>query len=130
MFSECPSFFLLFVYNDGALNLRLHVVALPVSVTMSSPAKSTKNLHMSGQDFLALVLQSSNSFNLNAFFNFSAVYFLLVTRSVVNCCIYGPCVPRGCLVYARIFFRLKSSNCFPVKTHVFGMSFIFSNFCL
>ena len=35
MFSECPSFLVLFVYNGGALNFHLHVVALSVSVTMS-----------------------------------------------------------------------------------------------
>ena len=27
-----------------------------------------------------------------------------------------------------IFFGLKFSNCFPVKTHVFGRSFIFCTF--
>ena len=30
MFSECPSFFVLFGYNHGALNLHLHVVAVIV----------------------------------------------------------------------------------------------------
>ena len=70
MFSECPSFFLLFVYNDGALILHRHVVALPVWVTMSWPTKSTYKLNMSGLDFLALVLQSSNSFDMNTFSSF------------------------------------------------------------
>ena len=28
------------------------------------------------------------------------------------------------------FFRLKSLNCFPVKTHVFGKPFVFCTFCL
>ena len=35
IFSEGPSFFGIFVCNYGALNLRLHVVALLASVTMS-----------------------------------------------------------------------------------------------
>ena len=35
-----PSFFVLFVCNHGALNLRVHVVALPASMTMSGPAKN------------------------------------------------------------------------------------------
>ena len=65
MFSECPSFFVLLVYNDGALNLHLHVVALPASVTMFCSAKTTQKLNMSGLDFLALVLRSSNSFDMN-----------------------------------------------------------------
>ena len=41
IFSEGPSFFVIFVCNYGALNLRLHVVALLASVTMSWPAKTT-----------------------------------------------------------------------------------------
>ena len=95
------------------------MVLLPVSVTMSWPTKSTKKLNMSGYDFLALVLQSSNSFNQNVFFFiFSAVYFFLVTRSVVNCCIQRLCAPRGCLVNARSVFRffpLNYSNFFPLS---------------
>ena len=35
MFSGCPSFFVLFVCIDEVLNLHLHVVALPASVTSS-----------------------------------------------------------------------------------------------
>ena len=41
MISKGPSCFVLFVYNDGAFNLHLHVVALPASVTLSCPTKST-----------------------------------------------------------------------------------------
>ena len=41
MFLEGPSFFLLFVYDDEALIMNLHVVALPVSVTMSWSGKTT-----------------------------------------------------------------------------------------
>ena len=50
--------FLYLVCNDEALNLRLHVVALLASVTMSWPAKTTEKLNKSGLDCLALVLQT------------------------------------------------------------------------
>ena len=63
---------------------------------------------------------------------FCWVEFLLVTSSIFICCIKGPCLSRSCLVWARnvFFFRLKSLNCFPVKTHVFGKPFVFCTFCL
>ena len=66
------------------------------------------------------------------FFKFCWVQFFLVTRPIFICCIYGPCFSGSCLDWARIvfFFRLKSSNCFPVKTHVFGRPFFFCTFCL
>ena len=41
IFSKGNSFFVLFVCFDRALNLQLHLVALPVSMTMSWPTKST-----------------------------------------------------------------------------------------
>ena len=63
------------------------------------------------------------------FFKFCLVYFLLFTNALFNWRFQGPCVP---LVFWKMennilvhFFRLKSSNCFPVKTQVFGISFIF-----
>ena len=76
MFSGGPSFFVHFVGNDGALNLRLHVLALSASLTMSRPAKITTKLNMSGLDFSVPVLQSSNSFDLIAFFQvlFSSLF--------------------------------------------------------
>ena len=61
-------FFVLFVSNYGALNLRLPVVALSKSVTMSGPARTFLNLNMSRLHFLVLVLQVSNSFDLNTLF--------------------------------------------------------------
>ena len=67
-FSEGPPIFALFVCNDGALILRLHVIAVPASLTLSLPAKTTKKLNMSGLDFSVLVLQRSNSFYLEAIF--------------------------------------------------------------
>ena len=75
-------------------------------------------MNMSGFAFLVLVLQTSNSFNLNASFNSSSVYFFLVIRSIFNCCcLQGSCVSRRCLFEAGIvfLFRLKSSNCFSEK---------------
>ena len=68
-------------FTDWVLNLRLCVVALPASVTMSWSAETTKKLNRSGLDFLVLVLQNSNSFNLNAFFSFASVNFFLATCS-------------------------------------------------
>ena len=45
-------------------------------------------VNTSGLDFLALVLQSSNSFDLNVlFFKFCLVYFSLFTKAIFNCCI-------------------------------------------
>ena len=69
MFSKDSTSFVLLVFNDGALNLHLHVVALLASLKLSWPAKTTKKLNMSGLDFLVLVLQSPNSFFLNTFFS-------------------------------------------------------------
>ena len=63
MFSEGLSIFV-FVFNDGALNLLRHVVELSLSVTMWRAAETKQKLSMSRLDFLVLVLQSSNSFDL------------------------------------------------------------------
>ena len=67
MVSKGSSFFVHFVGNDGRLKLRLHVVAPPASVAMSKPAKATWKFNISGFDFSVLVLQNSNSSDLNAF---------------------------------------------------------------
>ena len=71
MFSESPSFFVLSIGNYGALSLRLLVVALSESVTMSEPARTLLNLNMSTLHFLVLVLQISNSFDLISLFFFT-----------------------------------------------------------
>ena len=76
--------FCTFVWNDASLNFRLQVVTLPASLTLSWPAKTAKKSNMSGVDFLPLVLQSSNSFDLKAFFKIWLVYILLITRSLFN----------------------------------------------
>ena len=67
MFSEGLSFFV-FAFDDGVFTLIRHVVELSLSVTMSRAAESKKKLSMSRLDFLGLVLQNSNSFDLNSFF--------------------------------------------------------------
>ena len=69
MFSEGHSFFVIFLCNYEAVNLRLHVVALLASVIVSWPAKTTKKFNASRIDLLLLVRQNSNSFDLNAFFS-------------------------------------------------------------
>ena len=46
MFFEDPSIFVCFLYNDEALILRLHVVALQVSVIVATPAKIAQKLEM------------------------------------------------------------------------------------
>ena len=72
-----PSFFVRSVCYNGALELRLHVIALPASLDMSWLAEITKKLKRSWLDFLVLVLQRPNSFILNASFNFASVNFFL-----------------------------------------------------
>ena len=76
--------FYTFVCRHGALHLRLRMVALPASVTMSRPAKITSKLNMSGLDFLLLVLQSSNSFDLKAFFQVLFSLIHIACRRNVN----------------------------------------------
>ena len=68
LFSVGLSFFVPFVCNDASLNFRLHVVTLLASLTLSWPAKATWKMNKSGLDSLPLVLQSSNSFDLETFF--------------------------------------------------------------
>ena len=91
-------------------------------------------VNTSGLDFLAAVLQSFNSFDLNVFFS-SFVYF-------ISYCLQRPdsiVVLRGRAFYGvnwsrlkvfLIFFGLKSSNGFHVETHIFRRSFFFCYFCL
>ena len=71
-------FFVLFVGNYGALNLHLPVVALSESVTMSGPARTLLNLNMSRLQFLILVLQVFNSFDLISLF-FHVLFSLIFT---------------------------------------------------
>ena len=70
-------------------------------------------LNSSLAKFLILVLQSSNSLNLNAFFNFASIYFFLLTWSMFSFCLWGLvfllfCSP--CQDGNFWFFCLKSSN--------------------
>ena len=58
----------------------------------------------------------------------------MFTRAIFSWLLQSSGVPLGFLKGQNnvfvLFFRLKTSNCFPVKTHVFGMAFIFCTFCL
>ena len=88
---------------------------------------------MSRLEFLILVLQSCNCFDVISFF-FSFVQF-------ISYCLRRPCsidVFRV-LVFLWVFlkgreqcfcsfYRTKSSNCFAVKTHVFKRSFSVNTF--
>ena len=90
---------------------------------------------MSGLDFLALVLQSSNSFDMKAFFQVLFSLLLSAHKGDIHLMALGSWCPTGVFGRSRekcflFFFLLKSSNCFPIKTHVFGMSFIICTLCL
>ena len=106
--------FCTFVCNHGALFLRLHVVALPASVTMSWPAKTTWKLNRSRLGFLVLVLQNSNNFN-QCFFQICFSFLLpgyMVHFVGVMCFL--------CFVFRGKtgifdFFGLKSSNGYLMK---------------
>ena len=74
---------------------------------------------MSRLDFLVLVLQSSNSFNLNAFFNFVSIFFILAARFMFSFCLWGLAGPLFCSPCQDwkfcFFFVLKSSNGYSIK---------------
>ena len=90
--------FCAFCWFLGVLKLHLHVGALPASMIMSWPAKTASKLNMSGLDFVAPVLQSSNSFDHKLFFKFCLVY---------------------CICEFEFFDSYKSNNVF------FALPFIF-----
>ena len=92
---------------------------------------------MSRLDFLVLVLQSSNSFDLNAFFQvlFSLVltsykgHIRTVCKGNVNFCFQKLCVQLFFSAMSRVFFcyffRSETSNGFPVKSMFLeGLSFL------
>ena len=89
---------------------------------------------MSGLDFLVLVLQKSNSFELNSFFfqlflglflpDYNGDLQLLALRSWSLTGFFSKVENK----VSDLFFCVKSSNCFPVKTHVFARSFSFCTF--
>ena len=82
---------------------------------------------MSGLDFLVLVLQRSNNFHLNAFFQVLFRLYLNVYKVHIQLLYLGAVCSTGLFDQAKsFFFHRKSSFCFPLKSHVFGMSFIFS----
>ena len=89
-------------------------------------------LNISGLDFLALVFQISNSFDLKAFFQVLFSLILTVYKGHIQLLFLGAVCSMGLFVQAKrlfyFFFRLKSSNGFHVETHFFGRSFIFCHF--
>ena len=120
MFSEGPSFFVIFLCNYEALNLRLHVVALLSSVTMSWPAKTTKKFNTSRLDLLLLVRQSSNSFDLNSFFQSLFRLLLTFNEGLVQLTCSESLYSTGFFERSRImflffFFVWKLQTVFPLK---------------
>ena len=79
-------------------------------------------------------MQSSNSFDLKAFFQVLFSLILSVHKGRIQLLFLGAVCFRGLFGQAKslfyFFFRLKSSNGFHVETHIFGRSFIFCHFCL
>ena len=133
IFSEGPSFFVRSVCNQGALKLRLHVIALPASLAMSRPAEIKWKLNRSGFDFLVLVLPISHSYTLKASFNFASVNFFLATWFRFSFCLQGLVVLFFCFAYddwSFWLFALKISNCSPFKLVFFRRPFFFCTFCL
>ena len=100
-FRKVLHFFVIFVCNYGALNLRLHVVALLASVTMSWPAKTTWKLNTLGLDFLALVWQSSKSFDVNAFFLVLFSLLLILYEGLVQLTHSGSLYSTGLFLKGR-----------------------------
>ena len=90
-------------------------------------------VNTSGLDFLALVLQSFNSFDLNVFFQVLFSLFLTVYKGQVRLLYLGKVHSTGLFGLGLkffLFFSLKSSNGFHVETQIFRRSFIFCYFCL
>ena len=96
---------------------------------------------MSGLDFLVPVLQSSNSFDLNAFFQVLFSLIRTVCRGNVNLLLSESL--RSTVLLCKVenlfsvLFRSEASNGFPVKSVfsenfsvklIFGRSFIFCTF--
>ena len=110
----------LFVCNQGALKFHLHVIAVPLSMNMSSLAKNTQKVNISGLDFLNLVLQSSNSFDLNAFFQVLLSSNITVYQDDIQFMVSRSCCPAGFFskfenFVSALFFRFSSSNFSPLK---------------
>ena len=68
---------------DGALSLHLHVVALPVSVTMSGPSKTAQNLNRWKLISYFEQCKSSDSFSLKAFQIYFSILVRLFSRTLV-----------------------------------------------
>ena len=106
------------------------MIALSVSVTMSGPVKIFLKLNMSRLHLLVLVLQVSNSFDLNSFF-FHVLLSLILTvyGGHVHLLLAQSLCSTNFLFKVEcrfFFFLLQASTGFPVKNHVFGKPFFFA----
>ena len=86
------------------------MVALLASVTLSWPAKTTQKLNTSGLDFLALVLQSSNSFDLKAFFQVLFSLILTVNKGSIQMLFLGAVCSTGLFGPAKNLFLFFFSS--------------------
>ena len=126
MSSEGPPFLVLFVGNYGALNLHLPVVSLSELVTMSGPARNLLSLNMSRLHFLVLVLQVSNSFDLNSFFHVLFSLIFTVYGGHVHSLAESLCLTNFLFkVECRFSFFLFPSC--SIKFLLFASGWIFSN---
>ena len=132
MFSKGPSF-LNFSWYLWSFEF-LPAIGSPVILNdLVMAAKSTEKLNLSGLDFLDLVLQSYNSSYLNAFFFIFRQFVPAWLPSPFSIVAFGAMCITGFFFQSRevrfcSFFRLKTSDCFPVKTHVFKMSLTFCTY--
>ena len=96
--------FYIFLCDGGSLNLLRHVVDLSVSLTMSQPAATTWKLSMSRLDFLILVLQNSNGFDLiSIFFKFCFNLFPNFYAGHIQLMLLGSMCSTG------IFLKVKNN---------------------
>ena len=133
MFSKGPSFFVIFLCNYEALNLRLHVVALLASVTMSWSAKTTKKFNTSRLDLLLLVRQSSNSFDLNSFFQILFSLLLTFNEGLLQLTQSGSLYSTGLFLkglenVSVLFFVWNLQTVFPLKPMFSGGPSFFVHF--
>ena len=105
--------FCTFVCNHGALNLHLQVLALPASVTMVRPTKTSQKLNIYRLYLLDQVFDSYKSNNV--FFRFTFFYFGAISQSlsfldsVVRCGWFH--LGRWSFQMLRVYWRRKRSPC-------------------
>ena len=131
MFLKKPSFFKLFVCNQRGFEFA-PARGSPVHVSdyvMTSP--DYIEVEQIRTRLLSFSLANFQQFLSECFFRFCFSLFLPAYMVHVQFLPMGSCVSFVLFslpgLEYLIFFGLKSSNCFPVKTVVFGRSFIFCN---